>query len=395
MPHAKPKALHFGAGNIGRGFIGALLCKSGYHVVFSDVDKDLVAEMNKRNSYTIRILDNGRHTESVSGISAALPWSDDIICDLADPDTRIVTTAVGATVLQEIAPTIAKGLIARHQADAGPLNVIACENMVRQTELLSKYVHDHLPPDESAWVDRNIGFANCSVDRIVPPGEDDNDNPLDVYVEGFREWVVDQTALRAKIEPEVLGMQLTEDLWGYVERKLFSLNCGHAIIAYLGFLKGYRTIDRAVRDDEIRRITHAALHEGGAALVRKHGFHPSEHEEYITRIMDRYLNPNLRDDVFRVGRQPLRKLGKGDRLLGPLNMAKGYGLPYDNLAIGVAAAFLFRFKDDEQSMQLGKKVEDLGIERAVVDVTGLEQGSEEAKKVVDAYHALHARSTNH
>ncbi|KDQ55159.1 hypothetical protein JAAARDRAFT_60110 [Jaapia argillacea MUCL 33604] len=384
MYEAEKKAIHFGAGNVGRGFIGPLLSNSGYHVVFSDVDNGIIHELNERNSYDVHILDKKEHSEPITHISGVNSQTDDVVDELADPRVDIVTTAVGPRILEKIAPTIAKGLSARRKANGGRINIIACENMVGQTAHLSRCVSEHLSPEDRAWVDENVGFANCSVDRIVPPSE--SGDRLDVGVEGFYEWVVDESMLKKEVR--VNGMKLTKDLEGYIERKLFSLNCGHAICAYIGYIKGYKTIDEAIKDPSIHDVVQGALKEGGHALIKKHHFDPAEHDEYTKKIIHRFENPRLKDEVSRVGRQPLRKLGKEDRLLGPANMAKGYRLPIDNLTRGIAAAFLYDVQDDDQSVELQEKIRGMGIGKAVQDVIGWEEGSPEHTQVLKAHQEL-------
>lgn len=397
MSQQERKAIHFGAGNIGRGFIGPLLVDSGYHVVFADVNKDVIAQLNDQDSYDVLVLDEeDEQHETISDVSGVVSTSDDVLRTFADPAVDLVTTAVGPAILEKIAPTIARGLHARREADAGPLNIIACENMVNQTSTLRKHVFAALADDDKSWVGENVGFANCSVDRIVPPFDPkDGGSALDVGVEGFYEWVVDENALhRTPLDVRLKGIRLTSDLQAYIERKLFTLNCGHAITAYLGFLKGYATIDEAIRDDGIRgTVRNALLNEGGAALRRRHNFDEKEYGQYVEKTLDRFANPKLKDDVVRVGRQPLRKLEKGDRLLGPAHMAREYGLPIDNLAKGIAAAFLYDVPDDKQSVELQKKVEQQGIEKAVAEITGFEEGSEEHRKILDAYAALRKHDT--
>ncbi|KAI0700009.1 mannitol-1-phosphate 5-dehydrogenase [Cerioporus squamosus] len=385
MSEQRHKAIHFGAGNIGRGFIGPLLVDSGYHVIFADVNEQVIQQLNNQDSYDVLILDEDEeYRNSISDVSGVICTSDDIIKEFASPELDIVTTAVGPAILGKIAQTIAKGLYARREAKQGPINIIACENMINQTTTLRNHVFEHLSDDDKQWVKENVGFANCSVDRIVPPYDPkDSDNPLDVGVEGFYEWVVDKDALQ-QTPPN-----LTTELDAYIERKLFTLNCGHAISAYLGFLKGHKTIDEAVRDDEIRAVVHAALwNEAGAALRRKHKFDEDEYRQYVEKIMDRFSNPRLKDEVTRVGREPLRKLAKGDRLLGPTAMALEYGLPTDNLSKGIAAALLFDHDEDMQAMDLQKRVEKEGIEKVVADITGFEQGSKEHGKILEAYEEL-------
>ena len=389
----QPQAVHFGAGNIGRGFIGALLTESGYFVFFADVDKNLINELNTHTSYEVHLLTGKERTEQIHSFSGALSQKAEVPHTIASPRTRLITTAVGPTILEKIAPVIAKGLKERRLANAGSLNVIACENMVGQTETLKKYVQSHLSDEENAWVSEHIGFANCSVDRIVPaPTSIYANNPLDVSVEEFSEWIVDETLLRAPIDPPVQGMTLTDSLQAYIERKLFTLNCGHAITAYLGFVYGLGRVDQALANNEIMEDVRGALRESGAALVKKHGFNAEEHGRYVERVFSRFTNPKLHDDVERVGRQPLRKLSKGDRLLGPMAMARAYGLPIDHLARGIAAAFLFDVKSDPQSTEMIGRINEIGIERAVAEYTGFEEGSEVHHKIITAYKELKAKT---
>ncbi|KAH9962461.1 mannitol-1-phosphate 5-dehydrogenase [Russula dissimulans] len=388
-PRNQPQGVHFGAGNIGRGFIGALLSESGYFVVFADVNKKLIKELNSHESYEVHVLDEKERTEEIHSFTGASSQPNEVSHFIASPRTRIITTSVGPDILEKIAPAIAKGLKERRMANAGGLNVIACENMVGQTETLGKFVRSHLSEEENAWLSENIGFANCSVDRIVPaPSSPHAENPLDVGVEDFSEWAVDQTALRVPIDPPVQGMTLTCSLQAYIERKLFTLNCGHAIAAYLGFVNGLDRIDQALGNEEVLKDVRGALREGGAALVKKYGLDAKEHERYVERVLARFANAKLHDDVERVGRQPLRKLAKGDRLLGPTVMAREYGLPIDHLARGIAAAFLFDVKSDPQSVELTSKVDQIGIERAVTEYTEFDADSDEHAKIVSAYKEL-------
>jgi mannitol-1-phosphate 5-dehydrogenase len=387
----QPQAVHFGAGNIGRGFIGALLTESGYFVVFADIDKNLIKELNSHNSYQIHVLSEKGRTEKVHSFTGASSQKAEVPHAIANPRTRLITTAVGPTILEKIAPVIAEGLKGRRLANAGALNVIACENMVGQTQTLKKYVQSHLSDEENAWLSEHIGFANCSVDRIIPAPTSRYANNLDVSVEEFSEWIVDETLLRSPIDPPVQGMILTDSLQAYIERKLFTLNCGHAITAYLGFVHGLQRVDQALANKEIMEDVRGALRESGAALVKKHGFGAEEHERYVERVFSRFTNPKLHDDVERVGRQPLRKLSKGDRLLGPTAMARVYGLPIDNLARGIAAVFLFDVKSDLQSTEMIARINEIGIERAVAEYTGFEEGSEVHDKIITAYKELKAK----
>lgn len=377
------KAIQFGAGNIGRGFIGALLSNAGYHVVFADINEQMINELNEKKSYQIHILDLEKSVETITNVSGCLSNGTDIIDEIASAD--IITTAVGPNVLKFIAPTIAQGIEARRTAGGGSLNIIACENMVGATSHLQEQVLTHLSEEGKAYAEQNVGFANCSVDRIVPPFQ--GDSILDVGVEAFHEWIVEEPKLKGGT-PEIDGMKLTDNLVAYVQRKLFTLNTGHAITAYIGFLKGLETIDQSIQDEGVRAIVRPAMEESGAALVQKHGFDAGEHAKYIDKIETRFKNPYIRDEVIRVGREPLRKLGQADRLVGPVKMATEFDLGRDHLLKGIAAAFHYDNTADPQSAELQGRIQAEGFGAVVSDVTGFAKDSEDYNKVITAYEEL-------
>lgn len=377
------KAIQFGAGNIGRGFIGALLSNAGYHVVFADINEQMINELNEKKSYQIHILDLEKSVETITNVSGCLSNGTDIIDEIASAD--IITTAVGPNVLKFIAPTIAQGIEARRNAGGGSLNIIACENMVGATSHLQEQVLTHLSEEGKAYAEEHVGFANCSVDRIVPPFQ--GDSILDVGVEAFHEWIVEEPKLKGGT-PDIDGMKLTDNLVAYVQRKLFTLNTGHAITAYIGFLKGLETIDQSIQDDSVRAIVRPAMEESGAALVQKHGFDADEHAKYIDKIETRFKNPYIRDEVIRVGREPLRKLGQADRLVGPVKMATEFDLGRDHLLKGIAAAFHYDNTADPQSAELQGRIQAEGFGAVVSDVTGFAKDSDDYNKVIAAYEEL-------
>ncbi|KAJ7181051.1 mannitol-1-phosphate 5-dehydrogenase [Mycena filopes] len=398
----KPRAIHFGAGNIGRGFIAPLLSHSGYHVVFTDVDKGLIDTINEENAYGVHILDtNGaedgeKEVLEINHVKGVLSTADDLIREIEHPKLKLITTAVGLPILDKVAPTLAKGIKARRAAGAGTINIIACENAIGATAQLAEKVRKHLDGPDAEWAAAHVGFANCSVDRIVPPfnpEEHDAESALDVGVEEFFEWVVEGPSLKGEkagaLDVPINGMTLTDNLAAYNERKLFTLNAGHAITAYLGHLKGLQTVDASIADAEIAAVVRGALHgEAGAALCRKHKFEEKKHGEYIEKIITRFQNAAVKDDVVRVGRQPLRKLGRGDRLVGPARMCVEYDIPVRHLARGIAAALLYENEEDEQSVEMRKAIADKGLDKYVIELTGFEADSDVHKHVLESYAEL-------
>ena len=280
------KAIQFGAGNIGRGFIGAVLEQAGYHVVFADVNEQVVARINSDRAYTVQIMDTVCEQMRITDISAMDSRSPELAAQIAGAE--LVTTAVGLTVLPRIAGAIAAGIAARRDAGVTePLNVIACENGVRATTQLREAVLKHLDEAQRDWCEQYVGFPDCSVDRIVPPVK--SENPIDVVVERFFEWNVERAAFKGAV-PEIPGMNPADNLIAYIERKLFTLNTGHAITAYLGRMKGYMTICQSISDEHIHTIVKAAMRESGRGLVALYGF---DRDEITVRVV-----PGPQQDMF-------------------------------------------------------------------------------------------------
>ncbi|USD41548.1 mannitol-1-phosphate 5-dehydrogenase [Vibrio sp. SCSIO 43135] len=379
-------AVHFGAGNIGRGFIGKLLADADVAVTFADVDAPLIDQLSHKQEYKVKVVGTDCQIDTVTHVTAVNSASEDVIDRIVHTD--LVTTAVGPNVLDLIAKTIATGITKRFAANnQAPLNIIACENMVRGTTHLKGEVYKHLDASLHAQADELVGFVDSAVDRIVPPAEAANDDPLEVTVESFSEWIVDEQQFKGEV-PDISGMEKTDNLMAFVERKLFTLNTGHCITAYLGCLKGHRTIREAIEDPQIYAEVKQAMQESGEVLIQRYGFDRDLHNAYIDKILGRFANPYLVDEVDRVGRQPIRKLGANDRLVKPLLGTIEYGTENKTLLKGIAAALKYTNATDPQAIELQQTLKDTGIKQTLAQYTGLDQQSKEVSQIEAIYNQL-------
>ncbi|ATA60200.1 mannitol-1-phosphate 5-dehydrogenase [Geobacillus stearothermophilus] len=377
------QAVHFGAGNIGRGFIGSLLAASGYKVVFVDVNEQIVRLLKERGEYRVIVAGEQREEQWVRGVSALNSQTEreQVIAAIAAAD--LVTTAVGPHILPAIAPLVADGLKQRLGVQQTPLHVIACENMIGGTETLKQYVFAHLSEAEQQLAGESVGFLNCAVDRIVP--NQTNDDPLAVTVEPFFEWAIETRNVIGAVPP-IQGAHFVADLGPYIERKLFTVNTGHALAAYLGYLKGCETVQDAMKDSAIRADVEQALSESGAVLVKKHGWKADEHRAYIETTIGRFMNPALSDDIIRVARSPIRKLGPNDRLVAPaVQYCALFGNAPQGLAKGIAALLRFDDARDAEAAALQQTIAQHGIEGALRQYAGLESAHPLVAAVKDEY----------
>ena len=362
-------AVHFGAGNIGRGFIGETLASNGYAIHFVDVNSTIIDALNARHEYDIELAAEGHqkiHVENVDGINNK-DNPDDVV--KAIENTDIVTTAIGPKILKFIADLIAKGISAR-KADNNTttLDVIACENMIGGSQMLKTEVYSHLSDEDKKFADQYIGFPNAAVDRIVPIQH--HEDPLAVSVEPFKEWVVDESQMK---HPEIKldSVVYVKDLEPYIERKLFSVNTGHATVAYTGEYLGYKTIGDAIKDVKVLKQVKGALKETGDLLIHKWNFDPEQHKAYQDKILSRFENPYISDDILRVGRTPIRKLGYDERFIRPIRELKDRNLDYSVLLDTVGMILTFDEPEDSESVELQKMLKDGSAKDVIEKVTGL------------------------
>ncbi|QTG80812.1 mannitol-1-phosphate 5-dehydrogenase [Arthrobacter crystallopoietes] len=360
------KAVHFGAGNIGRGFVGLLLHEAGYEVVFADVADALIDQLSAASSYEVHQVGENPSVKTVNNFRALNSGKQeaDVVAEITTAD--VVTTAVGPHILKFVAPVIARGLAGRGP-EQRPLQVMACENAINATDILRREI-------ESVW-DSSAGelsdvavFANTAVDRIVPNQAEGHG--LDVTVETFFEWVIERAPFGAAT-PEIPGATFVDELGPYIERKLFTVNTGHASAAYFGYAAGVEKISDAMADPAVAAKVSAVLDETKQLLVAKHDFAGAEQEAYVQKILSRFTNPYLPDTVNRVGRAPLRKLSRHERFIGPAAELAERGVVPVALLEAMAAALRFDDPADAEAQELARILADSEPAAAAERITDL------------------------
>jgi mannitol-1-phosphate 5-dehydrogenase len=360
-------AVHFGAGNIGRGFVGLILHRAGYQVVFADVVDELIDALNSTPSYLVKEVGLDSSEERVDNYRAINSRRDEpaVIDEIASAD--IVTTAVGPTVLKFVAPLIGEGLRKR-PGGAAPLAVMACENAINATDALAEHIRANVPESEWPAAAARAVFANTAVDRIVPAQAPDAG--LDVTVETYFEWAIERPPFGGN-EPSIPDASWVDDLAPYIERKLFTVNTGHAATAYHGFARGIKKLSDALDDDGVRAAVTGVLEETKQLLVAKHDFSDEAQQAYVDKILQRFANPHLPDTVDRVGRQPLRKLSRSERLIGPAAELAERGIRPQHLLATVDAALSFDVPEDPESVELQQLLRTLTAEEGTERICGL------------------------
>jgi len=370
------RAVVFGAGQIGRAFLGDLLTASGYAVTFVDVVPAIVEALKSRSSYEIDIVGPGARKVLVQNVSAIDGRDAEAASDcVARAD--LAATAVGNAALVHIAPNVAAGLEKRRLASGGPLDTIVCENLLHSGHIFKAMVLERMTPEGARWAGENFGAAEAVISRMVPvvPEEIARRDPLYIRCEAYAKLPVDSTAFKGPI-PAIEGLIASDRLIAYQERKLFTHNAGHALLAYAGYLRGCEYIWQTLEIPELRRHAYEGLWETGEALIRRHGFTRQEHERHIQDLFARFAVKELADQVSRVGRDSARKLGRADRLVGAALLALEGPRKPAHLVGGILDAMRFDAPGDPSAARVRALFTSGGSEAVLREISGLSEADE-------------------
>ena len=378
------KAVMYGGGNIGRGFIGTLFSASGFKTTFIDVAAPVVEGLNREGKYPVRIVSGSEH-EDIDVINVCAVNGNDteaVATVIAEAD--IMATAVGVNILKFIIPNIVAGLRKRMTLAAKPLNILICENLMDANKVLEGMIKAQLTAEEIAWFDENVGLVEASIGRMVPVQTDEmkDGNPLRVCVERYGFLPVDKAAFKGEI-PEIKNMVPFEPFDFYIKRKLYIHNMGHATCAYLGDILGLEYIYESIDREEVYAIVKGAMQESARALSLHYGVALEDILKHIDDLLVRFTNAALKDTCKRVGGDPKRKLSPADRLVGAATLALKNGVTPAYITIGAAAA-LKRYISEAEGMEQNAE----NAAKVLSEVSALESDSDLAKMILENYRFL-------
>ncbi|MCD6470667.1 mannitol-1-phosphate 5-dehydrogenase [Candidatus Bathyarchaeota archaeon] len=374
------KIVIFGAGKIGRSLIGYLFSKAGYEVIFVDIKNEIVEALNKQRRYKIiEIEDDHSETIWVENVRAVHGKNIKKVCEeIATAD--IMATAVGANNLSKIYAIIARGLIERFHFNKNSIDILICENIRNSSKLFKEGLLKFLP--ENYPLDSMVGLVETCIGKMVPllTGEYKKKNALMVVAEPYNKIIVDRKAFKRGI-PKVEGIIAKDNIVAYVDRKLFVHNMGHAVTAYLGYITdpNMKYVWEAISNPHILKAVKRAMWESGEALIREYSseFNRDDMKEYIDDLIRRFNNKALGDTIYRVGRDLPRKLSRNDRLIGAILLDAKHSISFTYTSLGVAAAFLFRGRDEDGKLYPAdeifvREIYPKGINYILSEVCGLD-----------------------
>lgn len=365
-------AVHFGAGAIGRGLLGDLLFESGYRLVFVDTNDQVINQMNETNSFDLIEVEHENNRKTITNVFAYNSIKqEEVIEEIANAE--VLTTSVRVENLKWIAPVIAKGLLKRLEKDIVPINILAFENAYKASDILRKLILESNEQITEEALEQTARFANTITDRGVMLIDENGKSVVQVG-EAF-EAAIEQTALFDPNSKPIKDASYTQNIDLVIDRKLFIINGGHCYAGYLSSIKNYTEIQQGFNDEGIYNDVREEMLEVATLLSQKYDIDFKELADYVEFALNRYVTAKYVDMVTRVCRNPIRKLGDKDRLVGPGLQAEAMGLPYDNIAKAIAAPFFFDNKEDEESQTIQKFTKEHGIEKSITEFTTIQSNT--------------------
>lgn len=326
------KLVLFGAGKIGRSFIGQLFSRGGYEVVFIDVYQPVIDELNLRKNYNVVIKSDVETVINIQNVRAVFAGdTEKVLEEIAS--ARIVAVSVGLNGLKSIIPLIANGLVGRYKiSNALPLDIIIAENLRNAAEFMNQELKKHLP--EGYPLEERVGLIETSIGKMVPImlKKDMEADILQVFAEPYNTLILDKRAFKNPI-PEIEGLAPKENMKAWVDRKLFIHNLGHATAAYLGYLAHPATtfLYEVLSDSQLKKKVRNTMLQAADILLKKYPdeFTLGSLTDHIDDLLHRFQNKALGDTLFRIGCDLQRKLATEDRLAGAIHLARELKLHYD------------------------------------------------------------------
>ncbi len=385
---SKPTAVIFGAGKIARGFIAHLFTLAGYDLIFIEKSRALASQLRERGSYSIEVLDAPDKSAIIRGFKVL--DSDDIpAIASAVADAAIVFVSIGGGNLPQIAPTLAASI--QHLRDASPdknLNIILCENYHQPAKWLRTLIEEHLSEADRGWFRAHAGIAEALVLRscIEPTDQMRQQDPLSLKVQNAWHLPVDADALLGPL-PKIPGLDLQPNFQGRLTQKLFTYNAINAVVCYVGHLRGFTVLSDAASHPEIAQLAAKAGAEASEALIRRFGFDPQDQRKFAEAALAKYQKKEIVDPIERNARDPIRKLGPHDRLVGPATLALETGVRPEALATAIAAALRYHCSKDPAAVRLQEIITRQGVSAALQQICGLAPDSDLGRMVLQRYTA--------
>lgn len=379
------RAVVFGGGKIARGFIGQLLYRSGFDITFVEVNEELVRQLNEAGAYYVNVMGNPAASEWIDRYQCISLKDVDGIAD-ALKKTDIAFTSVGGKNLDSLASVIAAAFTrAEPELKEKVFTIITCENWKGPAEQLRGGILQELgEANLQTAFEAHVGVSEAAIIRsgVEATEEVQKIDRNAVSVTDYWELPIDKKRMKGPLISFV-GADYKENFGSFLQQKIYTFNTTNATIAYLGRLRKIELLSEAANDPEITEIVRGVQEEINLAISREMNIPLEEQELFSQKALKKYQDKNVIDFTERHGRDPIRKLGPTDRIIGTLRLAEKHGISYEALAVTAAAAIYYPATnpEDPSARELKKLREERGAEAVLQEVCDISP-QEQAGKLI-------------
>ncbi|MBR4139764.1 MAG: NAD-binding protein [Lachnospiraceae bacterium] len=336
------KIVVVGAGKTGRGFIARLLQEANEDVIFVDKDETLVNDLNASGEFKVSFFGNVREAYQVSNFKACT-WE---TADLEDAE--LILVSVGGQNLKDVGESLSKLL-----KDEKHYYIITAENASHPSKTLREA----------------IGKDNISVSESTVFCTTIEDGGLNINSENYPYLQCDADLLEGYV-PAARTLKPIGNFSNFLTRKLYTYNAASCVIAYLGWKKGYSNYADAANDEEILELLDKNYEVTNRVLCKEFGYEEEDQKEFAALSKAKFCDRTIVDTVARNARDPQRKLGGAERIIGPIKLMHKYGEDASVLEQTAAAAILYD-NDGEDAWRVIKAEKTVG--QILTDICGLEE----------------------
>lgn len=383
------KAAIFGAGKIARGFIAHLLKLSGFKITFIEKSQELVALLKQRRRYKVHIMGAPEKSICIEGFEVVSSGDTQSVAKRI-AEAGVIFVSIGGPNLPQIVPLLVAGVqLAATAGRTTPLNIILCENYFQPGAWLRQMIVEHLTPKVRDWFQQYVGIVETMVLRssIEPTEQMRAEDPLSLKAQDMWEMPADNEAFVGPVPP-IRGLVPKEKFRASLTRKLYTYNAINAVFAYQGYLKGYQLLSDAANDPELIREAEACSREAGEALCKRFGFDPEDQRRFAASAVAKYQKREIVDPIERNARDPIRKLSRNDRLVGPACLALDEGVRPAALSCAIAAGLLYDNANDPAARKIQALIQRAGLAVALRKICGINDHHDLVQMISEAYSRL-------
>jgi len=373
----------FGAGKIARGFVGHLLYLSGIDFVFVEKVDSLCDLINERREYLVNILgDSSKNTVVKNAKALKFSQKEQIATAIAEADC--VFTSVGGKNLNDITEYLTAGIEKRAETNPNPMNIITCENWKKPADILQDGIAAKISEQNKRFFEENVGITEAVIMRSGIEATPDllAKDPLVVNVQNFWKFPFDASRTKAPMPENMICLEPIYEFTGFLERKFYTYNAANGTTSFVGAVLGYKYIADAAYDTKILELLDGVYKETSTALSKKHNFPFDEQWAFTRTSLNKLQDRNIVDYIERNARDPMRKLGPDDRLVGSARLCLEYGIVPENLSVAIACAMYYEEPSDEFAVELKRMRQEEGIPAIIEKVCKLDVNGQLAKLIM-------------